>query len=76
MLGIVGLSGFVCIFGLLDFLYVFFVIGLLYEIVYGLLRFIVGDFIIDDDIDYILENLLKVIERFRSMLLFYDDVKK
>ncbi len=51
-------------------------IGLPHEIAHGSLRLTVGDFTTDDDIDYILENLPKVIERLRSMSPLYDDAKK
>ena len=57
-------------------LHVLLAIGLPHEIAHGSLRLTVGDFTTDDDIDYILENLPKVIERLRSMSPLYDDAKK
>ncbi|MDU4880900.1 MAG: aminotransferase class V-fold PLP-dependent enzyme, partial [Clostridioides difficile] len=76
MLGIAGSSGSACTSGSLDPSHVLLAIGLPHEIAHGSLRLTVGDFTTDDDIDYILENLPKVIERLRSMSPLYDDAKK
>lgn len=76
MKGIVVLSGFVCILGFLDFLYVLLVIGFEYEVVYGFLRIIFGEDNIEEDIDYFLEVLFEIVLRLREMSLFYESVKK
>ncbi|WP_024622040.1 cysteine desulfurase NifS [Metaclostridioides mangenotii] len=76
MLGIAGSSGSACTSGSLDPSHVLLAIGLPHEIAHGSLRLTVGDFTTDDDIDYIIENLPKVIERLRSMSPLYDDAKR
>lgn len=76
MKGIAVLSGFVCILGFLDFLYVLLVIGFEYEVVYGFLRIIFGEDNIEEDIDYFLEVLFEIVLRLREMSLFYESVKK
>lgn len=74
--GVCVLSGSVCILGLLDLFYVLFVIGFLYEIVYGLLRFIMGEGLSEEDVDYVFDVVLLIIERLRNMLLLWDDFIK
>lgn len=76
MLGIAGSSGSACTSGSLDPSHVLLSIGLPHEIAHGSLRLTVGDFTTEDDIDYIIDNLPKVIERLRSMSPLYDDAKK
>ncbi|WP_027701670.1 cysteine desulfurase NifS [Metaclostridioides mangenotii] len=76
MLGIAGSSGSACTSGSLDPSHVLLAIGLPHEIAHGSLRLTVGDFTTDDDIDYIIENLPKVIDRLRSMSPLYDDAKR
>jgi cysteine desulfurase len=76
MLGIAGSSGSACTSGSLDPSHVLLAIGLPHEIAHGSLRLTIGDFTTDDDIDYIIENLPKVIDRLRSMSPLYDDAKR
>ena len=71
--GISGSSGSACTSGSLDPSHVLLAIGLPHEIAHGSLRLTVGDFTTDEDIDYILEVLPKVIERLRSMSPLYEE---
>ena len=73
MKGICGSSGSACTSGSLDPSHVLLAIGLPHEIAHGSLRLTVGDFTTDEDIDYILEVLPKVIERLRSMSPLYEE---
>lgn len=76
MLGIAASSGSACTSGSLDPSHVLMAIGLPHEIAHGSLRLTIGDFTTDEDIDYIIEHLPKVIERLRSMSPLYDAVMK
>ena len=72
MLGIAASSGSACTSGSLDPSHVLMAIGLPHEIAHGSLRLSIGDFTTEEDIDYIIENLPKVIERLRSMSPLYE----
>ncbi len=71
MLGIAASSGSACTSGSLDPSHVLMAIGLPHEIAHGSLRLSIGDFTTEEDIDYIIEHLPKVIERLRSMSPLY-----
>jgi cysteine desulfurase len=75
MLGVAASSGSACTSGSLDPSHVLMAIGLPHEIAHGSLRLSIGDFTTEEDIDYIIENLPKVIERLRSMSPLYDSSK-
>ncbi|MPM79811.1 Cysteine desulfurase IscS [bioreactor metagenome] len=70
--GIAGSSGSACTSGSLDPSHVLMAIGLTHEWAHGSLRLTVGDFTTEDDIDYILENLPKIIERLRGLSPLYQ----
>ena len=72
MLGIAASSGSACTSGSLDPSHVLMAIGLPHEIAHGSLRLSIGDFTTEEDIDYIIDNLPKVIERLRSMSPLYE----
>ena len=72
MLGIAASSGSACTSGSLDPSHVLMAIGLPHELAHGSLRLSIGDFTTEEDIDYIIENLPKVIERLRSMSPLYE----
>lgn len=74
--GIAGSSGSACTSGSLDPSHVLMAIGLTHEWAHGSLRLTVGDFTTDDDIDYILEHLPKVIERLRGLSPLYQTYLK
>lgn len=72
MLGIAASSGSACTSGSLDPSHVLMAIGLPHELAHGSLRLSIGDFTTEEDIDYIIDNLPKVIERLRSMSPLYE----
>jgi len=75
MLGIAGSSGSACTSGSLDPSHVLMAIGLPHEIAHGSLRLTVGDFTTEEDIDYVVDNLEKVVEKLRQMSPLYEKVK-
>ncbi|QZY57015.1 cysteine desulfurase NifS [Crassaminicella profunda] len=75
MVGIAGSSGSACTSGSLDPSHVLMAIGLPHEIAHGSLRLTVGDFTTEEDIDYVLEQLPKIVDRLRQMSPLYENVK-
>lgn len=75
-LGIGASSGSACTSGSLDPSHVLMALGLPHELAHGSLRLTVGDFTTEDDIDYILENLPKVIARLRDLSPLYQTYLK
>lgn len=75
-LGIGASSGSACTSGSLDPSHVLMALGLPHELAHGSLRLTVGDFTTEDDIDYILENLPKVIARLRQLSPLYQTYMK
>ena len=76
MLGIGASSGSACTSGSLDPSHVLMAMGLPHEIAHGSLRLSIGDFTTEEDIDYIIDNLPKIIERLRSMSPLYNKLEK
>ena len=74
--GIAGSSGSACTSGSLDPSHVLMAIGLTHEWAHGSLRLTVGDFTTDEDIDYIIEQLPKVIERLKRIITFISNLFK
>ncbi|AOT72852.1 cysteine desulfurase NifS [Geosporobacter ferrireducens] len=75
MLGIAGSSGSACTSGSLDPSHVLMSLGLTHEIAHGSLRLTIGDFTTEEDIDYVLQELPKVVDRLRQMSPLYEKVK-
>ncbi|WP_129597669.1 cysteine desulfurase NifS [Anaerophilus nitritogenes] len=75
LVGIAGSSGSACTSGSLDPSHVLMAIGLPHEIAHGSLRLTIGDFTTEEDIDYVLEQLPKIVERLRQMSPLYENVK-
>ena len=48
-------------------------IGLPHEIAHGSLRLTIGTFTTEEDVDYIIETLPKVVERLRAMSPVWDE---
>lgn len=74
MLGIAASSGSACTSGSLDPSHVLLSMGLVHEIAHGSLRFSLGRQNTEEEIDYVLEQLPKIVERLRMMSPLYDQV--
>jgi cysteine desulfurase len=59
----------------LDPSHVLLAIGLSHEIAHGSLRLTLGDFNTEEEIDNVVEKLVKIVERLRSMSPLYEKVK-
>lgn len=76
MAGICGSSGSACTSGSLDPSHVLLAIGLPHEIAHGSLRLTLNEEITKEDIDYVVDNLKKIIENLRQMSPLYEDFIK
>jgi len=76
MKGIAASSGSACTSGSLDPSHVLLAIGLPHEIAHGSLRLSLGDDNTEEDIDYVLEVLPKIVNRLREMSPLYEEVKR
>ena len=65
--GICASSGSACTSGSLDPSHVLLAIGLKHEVAHGSLRLSIEENVTDEDVDYILEVIPKIVERLRSM---------
>ncbi len=74
--GICGSSGSACTSGSLDPSHVLLAIGLPHEIAHGSLRLTVSADNTEEEIDYTVEALKKIVERLRSMSPLYEDFLK
>ncbi|KPU44960.1 cysteine desulfurase IscS [Oxobacter pfennigii] len=75
-MGICASSGSACSSGSLDPSHVLLAIGLSHEIAHGSLRLSLGEATTDEDIDYILDVLPKIVERLRNMSPLYEEYLK
>ncbi|EYE89658.1 cysteine desulfurase [Fervidicella metallireducens AeB] len=75
-LGICASTGSACSSGSLDPSHVLLAIGLPHEIAHGSLRLSLGDLTTEEDIDYVLEVLPKIVQRLREMSPLYEDFIK
>ncbi len=75
MVGICGSSGSACTSGTLDPSHVLLAIGLSHEIAHGSLRLSLGKYTKEEDINFVLKELPKIISRLRSMSPLYEKVK-
>lgn len=76
MEGIAGSSGSACTSGSLDPSHVLLSIGLPHEIAHGSLRLSLGDFNQEEEIDYVVEKLVKIVDRLRMMSPLYEKIKE
>ena len=76
MVGICGSSGSACTSGSLDPSHVLLTIGLPHEIAHGSLRLSLGRFTKEEDIEYVIQELPKIISRLRDMSPLYEKVKR
>ncbi|QNU65539.1 cysteine desulfurase NifS [Ruminiclostridium herbifermentans] len=75
MKGICGSSGSACSSGSLDPSHVLLAIGLSHEIAHGSLRLSFGDENTEEDVEFILEEIPKIVSRLRDMSPLYEAVK-
>lgn len=76
MQGICASSGSACTSGSLDPSHVLLAIGLPHEIAHGSLRITIGRENTKSDIDFLVENLVKIVEKLRNMSPLYEDFLK
>lgn len=69
-------SGSACTSGSLDPSHVLFAIGLPHEIAHGSLRLTLSDETTKEELDYVIDELKKIVERLRSMSPLYEDFVK
>ncbi|MBQ0058847.1 MAG: cysteine desulfurase NifS, partial [Lachnospiraceae bacterium] len=74
--GICGSSGSACTSGSLDPSHVLLAIGLPHEIAHGSLRLTLSEDTTEEEIDYTIETIAKVVDRLRMMSPLYEDYKK
>lgn len=75
MVGIAASSGSACTSGALDPSHVLLAIGLTHEIAHGSLRLSLGDFNNEEELDYVVEELKKIVQRLRMMSPLYDKLE-
>lgn len=75
MVGIAGSSGSACTSGSLDPSHVLMALGLPHEIAHGSLRLTIGDFTTEEDVDYVINEIPKIVDRLRQMSPLYEKVK-
>ncbi len=75
MVGVAGSSGSACTSGSLDPSHVLMAIGLPHEIAHGSLRLTIGDFTTEQDIDYVIDQIPKIVARLREMSPLYEKVR-
>lgn len=73
MEGICASSGSACTSGSLDPSHVLLAIGLPHEIAHGSLRLTIGDENTKEDIDFVIEQLKRIVARLREMSPLYED---
>lgn len=71
--GVCGSTGSACSSGSLDPSHVLLEIGLPHEMAHGSLRLSLGDLTKDEDIDYVLEVLPKIVQKLRDMSPLYSN---
>lgn len=74
MVGVAASSGSACTSGSLDPSHVLLAIGLPHEIAHGSLRLSLGSFNTEEEIDYVVENLVEIVDRLRKMSPLYERI--
>jgi len=75
LLGIAVSTGSACTSSSLEPSHVLLAIGLSHEVAHGSVRFTLGRWTKEEDIDYVLEQLPKVVKKLREMSPLYEDKK-
>lgn len=75
MVNVAGSSGSACTSGSLDPSHVLLAIGLSHEIAHGSLRLSLSEMNTKEEIDYVVENLVQIVQRLRDMSPLYEKVK-
>lgn len=75
-MGICGSSGSACTSGALDPSHVLLAIGLPHEIAHGSLRLTISDKNTMEEVDYVVDTLVKIVERLRNFSPLYEDFVK
>lgn len=73
MEGICGSSGSACTSGSLDPSHVLLAIGLPHEIAHGSLRLTLSEETTEEELDYVVEAIKKIVEKLRGMSPLYED---
>ena len=76
MAGVCGSSGSACTSGSLDPSHVLLAIGLPHEIAHGSLRLTLSEETTREDINYVVGEIKRIVERLRSMSPLYEDFVK
>lgn len=76
MEGICASSGSACTSGSLDPSHVLLAIGLPHEIAHGSLRLTLSEDTTKEDVDYVVDNLIGIVDKLRSMSPLYEDFVK
>ena len=76
MNGICASSGSACTSGSLDPSHVLLAIGLPHEVAHGSLRITFGDENTEEDVEFLVDTLVKVVEKLRNMSPLYEDFIK
>lgn len=76
MKGVCASSGSACTSGSLDPSHVLLAIGLPHEIAHGSLRLTLGDENTKEEMDYVADNIIEIVERLRGMSPLYEDYIK
>ena len=71
--GICASSGSACTSGSLDPSHVLLAIGLPHEIAHGSLRITIGKYNTKEEIDYLVESLVEIVNRLREMSPLWDN---
>ncbi len=76
IVGVAASSGSACTSGTLDPSHVLLAIGLPHEIAHGSLRLTLGDFNTKEEINYIVDKLVGIVDRLRQMSPLYEKIKE
>lgn len=76
MEGIAASSGSACTSGTLDPSHVLLAIGLPHEIAHGSLRLTLGNYNTEEEVDYVVEKLIEIVDRLRKMSPLYEKIKE